>query len=167
MLVSPVCLAVVVWYSIGVKPPPVPTVHPPVPAGWQPEANAYVGLSVPSTWVLRPAYSDSNGDSYWSGPGGGVGESVIVASTAPTQKAAPPAVLTSFLPGESYRVISETPIRIPNATVAWRVQLSLRNGTEATAVHAWVRDTQTEVWVVGHPSSATVDQSLRTLTLAP
>ena len=84
----PICLGVVVWAALGMNGS-YPTVKPPVPAGWQSVPGIYASFSVPGGWSLKQFLSDASGDVYYSGAGGGVGESVTQADRAPERQRAP------------------------------------------------------------------------------
>jgi hypothetical protein len=160
----PICLGVVVWAALGMNGS-YPTVKPPVPAGWQSVPGVYASFSVPSGWSLKQFMSDASGDIYYSGPGGGVGESVTQADRAPQVHGRLPQVVGTFL-GWKYQVSSVSQTKIANATMAWRYRFRLVNGTSSVAVLAWVKPTQSEVWLVASRDSATTEKAISTLTLA-
>jgi len=160
----PICLGVVLWAALDLNGG-YPTVQPPVPAGWQAVPGIYASFSVPSSWSLQQDMSDSAGDIYYSGPGGGAGESVTEADKAPSAGAPLPAIVGTFLEG-TYQVSSVNRITLKNATEAWRYRFYLPNGQAATGVMAWVKPTESEVWLVLSPASATAEKALSTLTLA-
>jgi hypothetical protein len=160
----PICLCVVVWAALEMNGN-YPTVKPPVPAGWQSVAGIYASFSVPASWSLKNFMSDVAGDIYYSGPGGGIGESVTPADTAPAPDRSPPTIVGTFL-GWKYQVSSVTATRIANATAAWRYRFHLANGTTATALLAWVRPTQSVVWLVASRDSPITEKAISTLTLA-
>ncbi len=160
----PICLGVVVWAALGMNGN-YPTVKPPVPAGWQSVPGIYASFSVPGNWSLKDFMSDVAGDTYYSGPGGGVGESVTQAGRAPDAYRHPPEIVGTFL-GYKYQVSSVTPTKVANATVAWDYRFHLANGTTAMGVLAWVRPTQSDVWLVATPDSATTRKAITTLALA-
>jgi hypothetical protein len=164
MAFCPICLGVVVWAAIGLNGS-YPTVQPPVPAGWQSVAGIYASFSVPGSWSLKQFMSDAAGDIYYSGPGGGVGESVAQADHEPNAAGPLPVIVGTFL-GWKYQVSSIATARIPNATVAWRYRFHLANGTSAMGVLAWVKPTQSEVWLVASRDSPTTEKAISTLTLA-
>ena len=85
----PICLSVVVWAALEMNGS-YPTVKPPVPAGWQSVPGIYASFSVPGDWSLKQFLSDASGDIYYSGPGGGIGESVTQADRAPSANGASP-----------------------------------------------------------------------------
>jgi hypothetical protein len=43
----------------------------------------------------------------------------------------------------------------------------LPNGAKGTGILAWASATQSEVWLIATPVTATTDKALSTLTLAP
>lgn len=161
---TPVCLGVLVWATVSWNGS-YPTVNPLVPRGWQAVPGIYASFSVPGNWSLQPFMSDAAADVYYSGPTGGAGESVTQADRAPSPTAPLPPIVGTFL-GDRYSVSSLTPFKLHNATVAWRYRFRLANGTNAIGVLAWVGATQSEVWLIASPISATTDKALSTLTLA-
>jgi hypothetical protein len=155
---------VVVWAALGMNGN-YPTVTPPVPAGWQSVPGIYASFSVPGNWSLKQFMSDVAGDTYYSGPGGGVGESVTQAGRAPDAGGKLPEIVGTFL-GSKYQVSSVTPTKLTHANVAWLYDFHLANGTSAMGVQAWVRPTQSDVWLVATNDSATTRKAIGTLTLA-
>lgn len=160
---TPVCLVVVVWAALDLNGN-YPTVAPPVPAGWQPVPGIYASFSAPKSWALQQFMSDSAGDIYYSGPSGGVGESVTQASSPPRPSVVPSIVATFLV--DKYQVASTSAYRLRNATEAWQYRFRLAGGSSALAVLAWVKPTQSVVWLVVSPISPTTDKVLSTLTLA-
>jgi hypothetical protein len=161
---SPLCLGVVVWAALSWNGS-YPTVAPPVPPGWQPVAGVYASFSVPRTWSLQPGMSDAQGDTYYSGPGGAAGDSVTQARAPPAPARRVPAVIATFL-GGTYRVTSVAPARVRHAGEAWSYRFALPGGRRAVGTLAWVKPTQSEVWLVAVPASPTAAKILSTLTLA-
>jgi hypothetical protein len=161
---SPVCLGIVAWAAVAWNGS-YPTVAPVVPKGWQPVAGIYASFSTPKGWVLQPGMADAQGDAYYSGPGGAAGEMVRPASTPPRPTRQVPAVIATFLGGH-YTVESITPYRLRYASAAWRYRFNLGRGEHALGILAWVRPTQSEVWLVALPASATAQKVLSTLTVA-
>jgi hypothetical protein len=162
---SPASIGVVVWAALSWNGG-YPTVAAPVPRGWQEVPGIYASFSVPKSWSLEEAMSDSNGDVYYSGPGGDAGQSVTQASSAPSPRHVP-AVVQSYL-GSSFSISSIDPIKLVNATVAWRYTFRLGPPTAASAVGilAWDRRAESEVWLVASPASAITERVLSTLRLA-
>jgi hypothetical protein len=160
----PICLCVVVWAALEMNGN-YPTVKPPVPAGWQSVPGVYASFSVPANWSLKQFMSDAAGDTYYSGPSGGVGESVMQADQAPSADGPLPTIVGTFL-GWKYQVSSVTSTRIANATVAWRYRFHLVNGTTASGVLAWVKQTQSVVWLIASRDSPVTEKAISTLTLA-
>jgi hypothetical protein len=160
----PLCVGVVVWATYDLNGS-YPTVKPPVPAGWQAVPGIYASFSVPKAWSLQQELSDDVGDVYYAGRAGGAGLSVDQASTAPALGSPIGSIVGAFLQ-EHYEVTSVSPYKLANATVAWLYHFRLSDGSASLGVHAWVRATQTEVWLVATPISATTQRALSTLTLA-
>lgn len=161
---SPLCLGVVVWAAISWNGS-YPTVAPPVPQGWQAVAGIYASFSAPKGWGLQQGMSDAQGDTYYSGRGGGAGESVTQADNPPAPAHKVPAVVATFL-GGSYQVTSVVPRHVRNAQEAWSYRFELPGGKQAVGVLAWVKRTESKVWLVALPASPTAEKLLSTLTLA-
>ncbi len=160
----PICLGVVVWATLGLNGS-YPTVKPPVPAGWQSVPGIYASFSVPGSWSLKQFLSDASGDVFYSGPGGGVGESVTQADRVPQAHGRLPEIVGTFL-GWKYQVSSVADAKIANATAAWRYRFHLANGKSSVGLLAWVKPTQSEVWLVATRDSAATEKAISTLTLA-
>ena len=160
----PLCLGVVVWAALSLNGG-YPTVAPPVPKGWQAVAGVYASFSAPKGWTLNETMSDAQGDTYYSGPGGGAGVSVTQADHAPVAATTVPGVVSTFLGGH-YRVTSITPRAVRNAAKAWTYRFALSHQKEGLGILAWVKATQSEVWLVALPASPTAEKLLSTLTLA-
>jgi len=160
---TPVCLGGVLWAAFHLNGG-YPTVPAPVPPGWQAVPGIYASFSAPRDWSLQQFMSDSAGDIYYSGPGGGVGESVTAASAPPSPRHIP-AIVTTFLVNP-YKLATRQPYQLHNATAAWRYTFDLAGGKTGVAILAWVASTRSVVWLVATPRSATTDRILATLTLA-
>ena len=161
---TPVCVGVAIWAAVSLNGS-YPTVAPPVPRGWQAVPGIYASFSAPKSWALQDVMSDASGDVYYSGRGGAAGESVTQADKAPSPYAALPAIIESFL-GSGCKVTSVSPTKLRNAAVAWDYHFSLAGGSSGMGILAWVRTTQSEVWLVTDPVTKTSDELLSTLTLA-
>ena len=94
-----------------------------------------------------------------------MGESVTQADRAPRTHGPLPEIVGTFL-GWKYQVSSVTETKIANATMAWRYRFHLANGELSVGVLAWVKPTQSEVWLVASRDSAATEKALSTLTLA-
>jgi hypothetical protein len=162
---TPICLGVLVWATVNWNGS-YPNVKAPVPHGWQAVPGIYASFSVPGNWSLQPFMSDAAADVYYSGPAGGIGESVTQDNNEPSTTGRLPAIVGTFLT-DRYSVTSITPFRLRNAAAAWRYQFRLANGTKGTGILAWASATQSEVWLIATPVTATTDRALSTLTLAP
>jgi hypothetical protein len=160
----PICLGVVLWAALDLNGS-YPTVKPPVPTGWQAVPGIYASFSVPADWSLDQDMSDSNGDVYYSGRGGGVGQSVAQANTEPSPSGPFPTIVGTFLEAP-YHVTSVHKVTIEHATAAWRYEFHLADGRTAAGVMAWVKPTQSEIWLVLSPVSPTTEKVVSTLTLA-
>ncbi len=160
---TPICLGVVVWAALGLNGN-YPTVAPPVPGGWQAVPGIYASFSAPKSWTLQQYMSDAAGDIYYSGPGGGVGESVTAVTSAPRPSTLP-AIVGTYLTSR-YVVVARAGLRVRNATRAWRYTFRLTDGATGLGILAWVKPTQSRVWLVVVPASTTTRKVLATLTLA-
>jgi hypothetical protein len=160
---TPVCLGGVVWAALRLNGN-YPTVAPPVPRGWQSVPGIYASFAAPRTWSIQQLMSDAAGDIYYSGPGGGAGESVTQASSAPRPANLPTIVATYLV--DPYKVVSRTDYRIHNATDAWKYTFRLRGGRTGLGLLAWVAPTQSVVWLFVATAAATTEKLLSTLTLA-
>ncbi|MGH9106724.1 MAG: hypothetical protein ACRDZX_12985, partial [Acidimicrobiales bacterium] len=163
LCLTPLCLGGVLWAALGLNGS-YPTVRPPVPPGWQPVKGIYASFSAPGSWSLQQSLSDSSGDIYYSGPGGSTGESVSQVKSVPLPQKLP-AIVGTFL-GSSYKVTSRSAWAPHNATKAWRYTFALSDGRTGIGVLAWVKPTQSQVWLVAVPASPTAEKVLSTLTLA-
>lgn len=161
---SPICLGVMIWAALDLNGG-YPTVKPPVPSGWKAVPGIYASISVPDRWQLQQDLSDSAGDIYYSGPGGGIGLSVTEQKTEPAHFGHFPAIVRTFL-GGSYRLSSVAPVRLRNATEAWSYRFALPGGGRGTAVLAWVKPTETQVWLVASRLNSLTGKVIGTLTLA-
>ncbi len=164
LTLTPISIGVVLWAALGLNGS-YPTVAPPVPRGWQAVPGVYASFSVPAPWALQQFMSDAAGDVYYAGPGGGAGESVTEADVPPSPQAALPPIVETFLGGH-YRVLSVRPFHLARAAQAWHYQFRLAGGKAGLGTMAWVRTTQSEIWLVGLPASATTERVLSTLTVA-
>ncbi|MGO9661287.1 MAG: hypothetical protein ACLP7F_23400 [Acidimicrobiales bacterium] len=164
LTLTPICVGVVIWAALGLNGN-YPTVAPPVPRGWQAVPGVYASFSVPRDWTLQQFMSDAAGDVYYAGAGGGAGESVTEADVPPLPRAALPQIVETFLGGH-YRVLSVRPFHLARAALSWQYQFRLADGKEGLGTMAWVRTTESEVWLVGLPASATTKRILSTLTVA-
>jgi hypothetical protein len=162
---TPVCLAVVAWAALGLNGS-YPTVRPPVPAGWKAVRGIYASISVPKDWSLQQTLSDSAGDIYYSGRGGGVGLSVVEADHEPTHTGPFPPIVGAFLGGTGFQVSRSSALHLPGATVAWAYRFRLTGGGTGTGVLAWAKPTETRVWLVTSHATATTGRVFSTLTLA-
>lgn len=165
LALCPVCLGVTVWAALAWNGG-YPTVKPALPRGWQSVPGVYASFSVPKNWSLEQALSDSNGDVYYSGRDGAAAESVTQADKAPSPSRAVPAQVSNYLGGH-FEVTSVTSKTIRNADVAWQYRFKLASSAEALGILAWVKGTQSEVWLIASPASPTATRILSTLTLAP
>ena len=161
---TPVCIGVVLWAALGLNGG-YPTVRPPVPPGWQAVTGIYASFSVPKSWSLNQFMSDEAGDVYYSGHDGGAGESVVEQKVPPSPRSLPPEIVSTFLGGQ-YQIASVARAAVHNATSSWYYRFRLPGDQIGIGVLAWVKATQSEVWLVATPDNATTRQALATLALA-
>ena len=164
LTLTPICIGVVLWAALGLNGN-YPTVAPSVPRGWQAVRGVYASFSVPGDWTLQQFMSDAAGDVYYAGTGGGAGESVTEADVPPSPSAAIPQIVATFL-GSRFRVLSVKPFHLARAAQSWHYRFRLADGREGLGTMAWVRTTESEVWLVALPASATAETVLSTLAVS-
>jgi hypothetical protein len=159
----------IILYVISVYSPHEgdPVVEPiRVPTGYYAITDAYFGYSIPSGWKENSAFSDSNGDFYYNGPGGWAGENLSIKKVSPTPSSPVPESLQSFdtaVPTPFQETHGHV-IKVPGAAFAWAVTLQRPDGFVAQAVDVWERRSQTQLWLMVKSSAktdATVLASLR------
>ena len=143
-----------------------PSVRPvSVPAGYKAVNDGYFAYAVPTSWSQNIAYSDDVGDLDTSGQSGWVAEHVDARPGPPTPGETPPAVFATF--GEPrpvpYRIGSATPVRVPDATQAYRYRITRPGGFTATAIDAWIAQSGAEVWLMIYADPATTATVAATL----
>lgn len=160
---TPICIGVVLWAALGLNGG-YPTVRPVVPRGWQAVPGIYASFSVPKNWSLNQFMSDAQGDVYYSGRSGAAGESVSEQRVPPHPGRALPEVVGTFLGGK-YEVGSIVTARVHNATSSWYYRFRLPGDQSGIGVLAWVKATQSQVWLVASPDNPVTRRALSTLTL--
>jgi len=167
-LLTPVCLAVVVWISVGSGGPVEPVVHPvTTPPGYRAITDAYYGYAVPRGYRPNGTWTDANGDFLYGTPAHGwVAETMLITKRRPAATTAPPASFEAF--GERkptpFRVSGGHPVRVADTTFAYEVDITRPGGWHAVAVDTWLRDSSTQMWLLVHAPPAvtrTVVASLR------
>ena len=161
--ITPICLGVVVWAALDLNGN-YPTVASPVPHGWQSVPGVYASFSAPRSWALNQSMSDSAGDVYYSGPGGAAGESVVQSGSMPSTTRLPTIVSTYLV--KQFEVAHPSPYKLHGATEAWEYTFHLAGGDEGAGVLAWVKSTQSEIWLIVTPVDSTTREVLSTLTVA-
>ena len=133
-------------YMVG---PSEPTVGLTPPPGYQAIADAYWAYAIPKAWTQDSAYTDSNGDFYYQGRNGWVGETLRIRDRAPTLGEAPPATLESFgqLRPARYTLRGGTATAVPGADAAFSYRL-VRGSTVSGVVDAWLKGSRTEIWLL-------------------
>lgn len=158
MAMTPVVFAIL--YALGAfagGTEPEPVVHPlHTPAGYQAVTDAYFGFAMPKKWSENSAMTDSNGDFYYNGPGGWVGESERIQKTSPAPSTPVPEALWAYgvTTPTKFRVLGGHRIDVPGTSFAWALTLSRPGGSRAQAVDVWEAHSQTEAWLVVHSSPA-------------
>ena len=166
LAVVPIVVAVVSVFVNLSGGAPEPVVKPlRTPPGYQAVTDAYFGFAIPKKWPENGSLSDPNGDFYYNGPGGWVGESERIAKASPGPATPVPKALwaygvttpTTFASAGGHRV------HVPGTNFAWAVTLTRPDGSTADAVDVWEAHSQTEVWLVVHSSPAVERTVLRSL----
>ncbi|MBO0747135.1 MAG: hypothetical protein J2O47_02225, partial [Acidimicrobiaceae bacterium] len=141
MAMTPIVFAIL--YAVGAFTTggaPEPVVHPlRTPAGYQAVTDAYYGFAIPKNWPENGSLSDPNGDFYYNGPGGWVGESVRIAKTSPGPSAPVPEALWAYgvTTPTKFGVLGGHRIHVPGTSFAWAVTLTRPDGSRAQAVDVW------------------------------
>jgi hypothetical protein len=157
LAIVPVAVAIVSVFVNLSGGAPEPVVHPlRTPPGYQAVTDAYFGFAIPKRWPQNGSLSDPNGDFYYNGAGGWVGESERIAKASPGPSTPVPEALwaygvttpTKFASSGGHR------INVPGTNFAWAVTLTRPDGSTSQAVDVWERNSQTEAWLVVHASPA-------------
>jgi hypothetical protein len=162
MAMTPVVFGILYALGVFTGGNPEPVVNPVrTPAGYTGVTDAYFGFAIPSGWKENSAFSDSNGDFYYNGPGGWVGESEIIAKTSPTPTTPVPESLKSFdtATPTGFTLVGGHRIHVAGTTFAWAVTLTRPGGFRAEALDVWEAHSQTELWIMVNSSTAT-DQTV-------
>lgn len=165
IFVTPLLVVVIalVAFTVG---PSEPSVQLTPPAGYQAITDAYYAYAIPSAWSQDPTGTDNNGDFYYRGSGGWVGETLRIRDTPPALGESPPPALASFgqLRATPYQLTSGSVATVPGADAAWSYDLVRPGAAPDRVIDAWVRSSRTEIWLVvsaGAPASSTIVSSLR------
>jgi hypothetical protein len=158
MAMTPVVFGVLYALGVFTGGDPEPVVNPlHTPPGYTGVTDAYYGFAIPNNWKQNSAFSDSNGDFYYNGPGGWVGESEIIAKTSPSPASPVPESLKSFdtaIP-TGFTLVGGHRINVPGTAFAWAVTLTRPGGFKASAVDVWEARSQTQLWLMVNSSPAT------------
>jgi hypothetical protein len=158
MAMTPVVFGILYALGVFTHGDPEPVVDPVrVPAGYTAVTDAYFGFSLPTAWKQNSAFSDSDGDFYYNGPGGWAGENESIAKVSPTPSTPVPESLKSFdtaVP-TGFTLVGGHRITVPGTTFAWAVTLTRPGGFRAEAVDVWEAHSQTELWLMVNSSPAT------------
>lgn len=167
LLLTPVVMTVLAVLAVTTKGPPEPSVPPrSTPVGYRAISDAYFGYAVPAGWGLNAAYSDGNGDFFYGGAGGWVGETIRIRPSAPIPGVDIPAQLSAF--GQAHpsavKLGAARPIDVPGVAVAYQYEVTRADGLRATAVEVWQRSSQTQAWLLvaaDQPTSEAIVASFR------
>ncbi len=161
---TPIVFAAVAT-AVYLEGPSEPSVSLTPPSGYRAITDAYWAYAIPSGWTEDSAYTDSNGDFFYRGVGGWIGETLLIRSTAPTLYEKPPITLASFGQPQStpYRLTGGAPTAVPGADAAFSYTL-VRGNVSSRVVDAWIKGAHTEIWVLveaSRPVTDTIVSSLR------
>lgn len=151
LMLTPVIMTILAVLAFTTKGPPEPSVRPrSIPAGYRAISDAYFGYAIPSAWSENPAFTDANGDFFYQGQSGWVGENVRIRATRPVPGADVPVPLATFGQGQAvpYELSGGRPVTIPGVAAAWTYDMRRANGFHATAVEVWQASSQTEMWLL-------------------
>lgn len=151
LMLTPVIMTILAVLAFTTKGPPEPSVKPlSVPAGYQPISDAYFGYAIPSAWTANPVFTDSNGDYFYQGRSGWVGENVRIRAARPVPGTDVPSQLATFGQAQAvpYQLGAARPVTIPGVAASWIYDMRRDNGFHATAVEVWEQSSQTEMWLL-------------------
>lgn len=136
-----------------------------VPAGYRSVSDGFVGYAIPSAWTRSSAWDGNNGDYFYQGRSGWLGESVGVRASLPVPGRGPPSQLEMFgqVAPRPYTLGPAHRVTIAGTDRAWTYRLSRPGGFSATAIEAWQRGDQTETWMLVRADPATTSTILATL----
>ncbi|MDQ6838917.1 MAG: hypothetical protein M3137_11455, partial [Actinomycetota bacterium] len=122
LLLTPVVMTVLAVLAFTTKGPPEPSIKArSVPAGYRTISDAYFGYAIPSSWAENQLFTDANGDFFYQGRSGWVGENVRIRSARPRAGTDVPAQLATFGQGRPvpYQLSAGRPVAIPGVAAAW------------------------------------------------
>jgi hypothetical protein len=150
-MLTPVIMTVLAVLAFTTKGPPEPSVAPrSVPVGYKAISDAYFGYAIPSAWTENPVFTDANGDYFYQGRSGWVGENVRIRAARPVPGTDVPPQLATFGQGQSvpYQLGGARPVTVPGVAAAWVYDVRRANGFHATALEVWEGSSQTEMWLL-------------------
>ncbi len=150
-MLTPVVMTTLAVLAFTTKGPPEPSVKPrSVPAGFKTVSDAYFGYAIPSAWTENPVFTDANGDFFYQGQSGWVGENVRIRATRPVPGTDIPPPLATFGEGQPvpFQLGPARPLTIPGVAAAWAYVVRRANGFHATAVEVWESSSRTEMWLL-------------------
>ncbi|MHB1533227.1 MAG: hypothetical protein ACYC1D_01185 [Acidimicrobiales bacterium] len=165
-LLTPAFVIVVAAVAASTTGPSDPSVPVALTPGYQAVSDPYFGYAIPVGWNKISGQSDSTGDLYYEGTSGWSGENERVRAISPVPGGPAPASLASF--GASvptpFRLLGGHPVRVPGASFSYEYRLARGGRIYATAIDAWDRHTQTELWLVVQADAAITRKVLDSLT---
>lgn len=166
MALTPIVFGILGAISLFSRSPPAPTVSPvSVPPGYRSISDAYFGYVLPARWRLDTSFSDANGDTYYSGPGGWAGEHLSASKIPPGPSTPVPTPLEAFGVGvpSPLTVTGGHRVAVAGASFAWQVTLGRPDGFRAQALDVWQPSTGTELWLMIHAAPSTTATILHSL----
>ncbi|MDQ2727337.1 MAG: hypothetical protein M3Y91_05640 [Actinomycetota bacterium] len=151
LMLTPVIMTILAVLAFTTKGPPEPSVTPrSVPAGFKAISDAYFGYAIPSAWKESQAFTDANGDFFYQGRSGWVGENVRIRAARPVPGTDVPPQLATFGQGQPvpYQLGGAQPVTVPGVAAAWAYEVHRPNGFSATAIEVWQGSSQTEMWLL-------------------
>jgi hypothetical protein len=151
LMLTPVVMTILAVLALTTNGPPEPSVAPrSVPPGYKAISDAYFGYAIPSSWTENPVFSDANGDFFYQGGSGWVGENMRIRAARPVPGADVPPQLATFGQGRSlpYQLSGARPVTVPGVAAAWTYDMSRADGFHATALEVWEASSQTEMWLL-------------------
>ncbi|MGI8753376.1 MAG: hypothetical protein ACR2MN_13875 [Acidimicrobiales bacterium] len=151
LMLTPVIMTILAVLAFTTKGPPEPSVKPrSVPAGYKAISDAYFGYAIPSAWRESPGYTDANGDFFYQGRSGWIGENVRIRAARPVPGTDAPPQLATFGQSRSvpYQLSAARQVTVPGVAAAWVYDVDRPSGFHATAVEVWQGSSQTEMWLL-------------------
>lgn len=151
LMLTPVVMTILAVLAFTTKGPPEPSVRPlSIPSGYKAISDAYFGYAIPSSWTANPVFTDANGDFFYQGRSGWVGENTRIRVAPPQPNTDVPPQLATFGQAQPvpYQLGAARTVAIPGVDRAWIYDLSRSGGFHASAVEVWQASSQTEMWLL-------------------